>query len=244
MAKLAKLNNSLLRSVSRAALGADAPAEDENDVAENEDEDTAPPAGRRGRKAKKATRRSRRAQDDDETAEDDEETAEDDDDLDAEDEDPDAEDDLDPDAEDDDLDAEDDDETAEGEDDDLDAEDEDDVPPAGRRGRKSKKAKAAGRGGRSANSGERARIAAITRSKLAAGREGLAEYLAFDTGLGARTALGILKHAPKARNATTLRSRMASVDNPRIKATARGQEVSDEDRVVQSAVKTTQQFGF
>ena len=234
MAKLDKLNNSLLRSVSRAALGADAPAEDENDVAEGEDEDTPPPAGRRG-KAKKATRRSRRAQEEDETAEDDEETAEGEDDLDAEDEDPDAEDDLDPDAEDDDdLDAEDEEETAEGE-------DEDDVPPTGRRG---KAKKAIGRGARSANSGERARISAITRSKLAAGREDLADFLAFDTGLGAKLCTNILKHAPKARSATTLRSRMASVENPRIKATARGAEVSDEDREVQSAVKTAQQFGF
>jgi hypothetical protein len=248
MPRLSKLNSKLLRSAMVAALKAEGETVPDDDLTgEGEDEqleDEDVPTSRRGRKSK-----ARRSQEQDDT------TAEDEDDTTAEDEE----------AEDEDVPtsrrgrkssragrrSEDtDDTTAEGEDDetaedeyDESAEDEDDTTaedeeaededvPTSRRGRKS---------GQKAT-GERARIAAVTRSKLAAGREDLADFLAFDTGLSSRMCLSILQNAPKARAASTLRSRMASIDNPRIKAG--GRSAANEDVEVRSAIKTAQQFGF
>lgn len=234
MTKLNRLDAKLMRAVSLAALGAEAPApsDDEDAGAEGDDEESAEDdANPKSRRSKKVGKRSRRAeQDDEETAEGEDEDvdADDEDDQSAEDEDPDAEDDLDPDAEDEDPDAEDDDEQAE----------DDSDEPKSRRGKKAT---------RSATglTGERARIAAITRSSVAAGREGLADYLAFSTNLSAKVAFGILKNAPKAKAVTSLRTRMASIENPKIKSGSGRSATQDETSLVQqSASKTAQEFGF
>lgn len=201
-----RLNSKLLRAALRAgamASGDNPPEETENDEDEtaSEDEDTSPPAGRKSKRARKSRAEDERdentAEDEDESAEDDDESAEDEE---ADDEEPkgrkskrarkSSEDDET--AEDDDESAEEDDESAE-----------DDEEPKGRRGRKA--------------SGERARIAAITRSALAAGREDLADFLAFDTDLTSRMALKILKHAPKAKSSRSLNDRMADIGNPDIR---------------------------
>lgn len=149
------------------------------------------------------------------------------------------EDDVDAEGEDDETEASDeDDEDAEGEDVDDEAEGEEEEKPAG------KKAKA---------SAERNRISAIMRSPAARALPTLADALAFDTALGAKSALKLLDAANKdvgtsakapGRRGSAFRDAMnGSAPNPKVNH-GRGGKATEEDEAIAAAVGVAAEFGL
>lgn len=212
---LSGLNKKLLAAAMNAgrASEGEGPIDDENETDAEDTEDEEEAPPASKKSGKAKSKGKAKAETDDEDTE-----------AEGDDEDSEAEgDDEDVDAEDEDEDSE-----AEGDDEDVDAEDdEEDQPPASK-----KKA-----------TGERGRIQAILTSPLAAGREDLAQHLAFNTASSPKAAFGILKAAPKAGKAASLRSRMAAEGNPNIKQGS-GKGATTEAELVKGAVATIKQFGF
>lgn len=98
-----------------------------------------------------------------------------------------------------------------------------------------------------ASSGERARIKGILTHEEAAGRDGLANFLAFDTENGVDASVAMLKAAPKAAAAATgfekLDAAMKAEGNSSVGADNDNAEQSDDDKAYQTLLSGAKSVG-